>query len=128
MSENPNQDTYHSLEDILAAEPKDETQPLLPRIKFPSASDSEALFMLEKIISRTLHKELGNKEYNQWLNESNQVIYKAYMRIYGVKEKNNKLPVKKKQMSKHDAETQIEEENSKKANPFRQSGRKRVYA
>ena len=51
--------------------------------------------MLDNIISKTLYKELGNKKYNQQLNESSQVIYKICKRIYGVKEKNNKQPVKK---------------------------------
>ena len=51
--------------------------------------------MLDNIISKTLHNELGNKDYNQWLNESSQVISNICMRIYGVNEKNNKPLVKK---------------------------------
>ena len=74
--ENQSQDTYHSAEDIRAAESKDETQPVLPSIKFP-ASDTAAWCMLDNIINKTLHKELGNKDYNQ----SSQVIYNVFMRI-----------------------------------------------
>ena len=95
MLENQSQDAYHSAEDILAAKSKDEIQPVLPRIKFPQTFDLEVWCMLDNIINKTLHKELGNNEYNQWLNESSQVIHKVCKRIYGVKEKNNKPPVKK---------------------------------
>ena len=69
--------------------------PVLPRIKFPPASDTEAWCMLDNIISKTLHKELGNTDYNQRLNESIQIIHNVCIRIYGVKEKNNKPPLKK---------------------------------
>ena len=61
---------YHSAVDIRAAESKDEKQPVLLRIKFPPASDTEARCMLDNIISKTLHKELRNKDYNPRLNES----------------------------------------------------------
>ena len=73
MSENQSQDSYHNAEDILTVESKDEMQPVLPRIKFPRGSNLEAWCLLD-IISKTLHNELEDKEYNQWLNESSQVI------------------------------------------------------
>ena len=41
-SENQSQEANHSAEDIQAVGSKDETQPKLPRIKFPLACDSEA--------------------------------------------------------------------------------------
>ena len=62
--ENQSQVAYHSVEDILAVESKNEMQLILPRIKFPPASDSEAWCMVDNIISKTLHEEQGNKEYH----------------------------------------------------------------
>ena len=72
-SENQSQDAYHREEDIRADESKDEAQPVLPRMKFPPASDTEAWCMLDNIINKTLQKEVGNKDYNQRLNENSQV-------------------------------------------------------
>ena len=46
-----------------------------PRMKFPPASDTEARCILDNIISKTPLEEIGNKDYNQRLNESSQVIY-----------------------------------------------------
>ena len=121
MSENQSQDAYHSAEDIQAAESKDEMQPVYPKIKFPPASDTKAWCMLDYTVSKTLHKELGNKKYNQQLNKSSQVIYKVCKRIYGMKEK-KKATSQKQQTSKNDTGSQNEEKKSKKANPFHQRG------
>ena len=59
--ENQSQYAYYSAEDIRAAQSNDETQPVLLRINFLPASDTEAWCMLDKIINNTLHKELGNR-------------------------------------------------------------------
>ena len=85
MLENQSQEANHSAEDIQAVGSKDETQPKLPRIKFPPACDSEAWRMLDYAISKTLDKKLG-KKYNQRLNESGLVIYEVCKEIFGVKE------------------------------------------
>ena len=113
-SENQIQDTYLNAEYILAADSKDETQPVLPRIKFPPASNSKAWCILDNIISKTFHKELGNKEYNQRLNKSSQVIYKVCKRIYRVKEKNDKLPVKKNRRQRMIQDLKMKKRNLKK--------------
>ena len=68
-SENQSQGAYHSAEDIRATESMEETQPILPRIKFPPSSNTEAWCMLNNI-SKTLYKELRNKDYNQRLTEN----------------------------------------------------------
>ena len=49
--ENQSQDAYHRAEDILAAESKNEMQPVLPRIKFLPASDTEVWYIVDDIIS-----------------------------------------------------------------------------
>ena len=120
-SENQSQDAYHSAEDIRAAESNDETQPVLPRIKFPLAFDTEVWCMLDNIINKILHKELGNKDSNQWLNESSLVIYNVCMRIYGVKEKDNEPPAKKNRRQKMIQYLRMKKRNLKKqirfANP-----------
>ena len=46
-SENQSQEANHSAEDIQAVGSKDETQPKLPRIKFPLACDSKAWSMFD---------------------------------------------------------------------------------
>ena len=78
----------------IAVGSKDETQPKLPRIKFPPACDSEARSMLDYAISKKLDKKLGKKKYNQRLNESGLVIYEVWKEIFGVKETINKPPAK----------------------------------
>ena len=70
--------------------------------------------MLDNIMCKTLHKELGNKDYNQRLKESSQVIYNVCMRIYGVKEKNNKPPVKKKRRQRMKEDLRMKKRNLKK--------------
>ncbi len=52
-SENQSQDAYHSAEDVLDAELKDETKPILLRIKFLPAFDTKAWCMPDNIISKT---------------------------------------------------------------------------
>ena len=52
-SENQSQEANHSAKDIQAVGSKDETQPKLPRIKFPPVCDSEAWNMLDYTISKT---------------------------------------------------------------------------
>ena len=74
--------------------------------------------MLDNIISKTLYKELGNKDYNQWLNESNQVISNVCMRIYGEKEKNNKPPVKKNRRQRMMQDLRMKKRILKKQIPF----------
>ena len=93
-SENQSQETNHSAEDIQAVGSKDETQPKLPRIKFPPACDSEAWSMLDYAISKTLDKKLGKKKYNQRLNKRGLVIYEVCKEIFDVKETINKPPTK----------------------------------
>ena len=60
-SENQSQEANHSAEDIQAVGSKDETQPKLPRIKFPPACDSEAWRMLDYAISKALDKNWERK-------------------------------------------------------------------
>ena len=93
-SENQSQEANNSAEDIQAAGSKDETQPKLPRIKFPPACDSEAWSMFDYAISQTLDKKLGKKKYNQRLDESGLVIYMVCKEIFGVKETINKPPAR----------------------------------
>ena len=88
-SENQSQEANHSAGDIQAVGLKDETQPKLPRIKFPPACESEAWSMLDFAISKTLDKKLGKKKYNQRL-----VLYEVCKNIFGVKETINKPPAR----------------------------------
>ena len=67
-SENQSQVAYHIAEDTRVAKSRDETQPVLTRF------DPEAWCVLDNIVSETLHKEPGNKKYNQRLNESSLYI------------------------------------------------------
>ena len=89
-------------------------QTILLRIKFPPASNTEAWCMLDNIISTTLHKYLGNKDYNQWLNKNSQVIYNVCIRIYRVKEKNNKPLVKKSRCQRMMQDLRMKKRNLKK--------------
>ena len=114
----------HSSSSAVHAESKDETQPILPRIKFPPASDMEAWCMLDNIIIKTLHKKLGNKDYNQWLNESSQVIYNVCMRIYRMKEKDNKPPVKKNRCQRMMQDLRMKKRNLKKQIHFANADQK----
>ena len=113
-SENLSQDAYHSAKDIQAVELKIETQPKLPRIKFPPACDSEAWSMLDHILSKTLHKKLGRKKYDQRLNESSQVIYDTCKNIYGLKEENTKTPAKKNRRQRMMQDLRNKKRNLKK--------------
>ena len=88
-SENQSQEANHSAGDIQAVGLKDETQPELPRIKFPPACESEACSMLDYAIRKALDKKLGKKKYNQRL-----VLNEVCKNIFGVKETINKPPAK----------------------------------
>ena len=61
--ENQSHDAYHNAEDILAAESKDEMQPVLPKKNFHRHPTWKAWCLLDKIITKTQHKKLGNKGY-----------------------------------------------------------------
>lgn len=127
-SENQCQDAYHSAEDIQAVESKDGTQPKLPRNKFPLASDPEAWFMLDNIISKTLRKELGRKKYYKRLNESSKIIYRVCKEICGVREENEKPPPKKDRHQRLMQNLRFKKRNLKMANPFRKFWRERRLA
>ena len=87
----------------------------------------KAWCMLDNITSKTLHKELGNNEYKQQLNESSQVIYNVCMRIHGVKEKINKPLVKKNRRQRMMQDLRMKKRNLKKQ-MFHQRRQKRGSA
>ena len=112
--ENQSQEANHSAEDIKAVGLKDETQPKLPRIKFPPACNSEVWSMLDYAISKTLDKKLGKKKYNQRLNESGLVIYEVCKEIFGEKETINKPPARENRCQRMMKDLRNKEKNLKR--------------